>query len=574
MARTKQTARKSTGGKAPRKQLATKAARKSAPSTGGVKKPHRYRPGTVALREIRRYQKSTELLIRKLPFQRLVREIAQDFKTDLRFQSSAIGALQEASEAYLVSLFEDTNLAAIHAKRVTIQPKDIQLARRLRDKWDNLELSDDSDIEVHPNVDKRSMIKWKREAIHRERAERKAKIEYLQKFIPQQKNVLQKVKDLKNLLNQDDGVKKVMEKLESYQSEAEALDLPKPPAGQPQLNIKDIFAAMKTQIATGLAQTSSEQVKQTLLERFCQTESTVQKTIDNASQELEKLEKEARKKLTSENMFTSEKSSKTILNKPKPLSSKKKTTEKTTVIETLNPNTAMKDLTLDDKTSLTNKEDDNDAEEEDVDLTPDAAVFSKLKTFEESHKYLLKHPELLTEKVSDSLLGEAFTAQLKGEEEYARNCVVQSVVLQHCGQLGRNGVEIFFKKINAQDGLAHKMFFEYVDSLYSRIKKRCTEMIAEQSSQSQVETIQLQPMGDGSQLTIRVPQPEDEQAYTAFIGMPQEFQDALKTGKLEELNKVLEKLPVPEAENLVKLCSDYGFLDVEGEVIDETKLQN
>uniref|UniRef100_A0A671SEV7 Histone H3.3 n=1 Tax=Sinocyclocheilus anshuiensis TaxID=1608454 RepID=A0A671SEV7_9TELE len=71
MARTKQTARKSTGGKAPRKQLATKAARKSAPSTGGVKKPHRYRPGTVALREIRRYQKSTELLIRKLPFQRL-----------------------------------------------------------------------------------------------------------------------------------------------------------------------------------------------------------------------------------------------------------------------------------------------------------------------------------------------------------------------------------------------------------------------------------------------------------------------------------------------------------------------
>ncbi|KAG7277039.1 hypothetical protein CRUP_025449 [Coryphaenoides rupestris] len=129
MARTKQTARKSTGGKAPRKQLATKAARKSAPSTGGVKKPHRYRPGTVALREIRRYQKSTELLIRKLPFQRLVREIAQDFKTDLRFQSAAIGALQEASEAYLVGLFEDTNLCAIHAKRVTIMPKDIQLAR-------------------------------------------------------------------------------------------------------------------------------------------------------------------------------------------------------------------------------------------------------------------------------------------------------------------------------------------------------------------------------------------------------------------------------------------------------------
>ena len=133
MARTKQTARKTPAGKTPKKHLAQKVAKKSAPSaTSGVKKPHRYRPGTVALREIRKYQKSTELLVRKLPFQRLVREIAQEYKADLRFQSSAVLALQEAAEAYLVGLFEDTNLCAIHAKRVTIMPKDMQLARRIR----------------------------------------------------------------------------------------------------------------------------------------------------------------------------------------------------------------------------------------------------------------------------------------------------------------------------------------------------------------------------------------------------------------------------------------------------------
>ena len=109
-----------------------KAARKSRPANDTVKKPHRYRPGTVALREIRRYQKSSELLLRKMPFQRLVREIAGDFKTDLRFQSAAILALQEAAESYLVSLFEDTNLCAIHAKRVTIMPKGMQLARKIR----------------------------------------------------------------------------------------------------------------------------------------------------------------------------------------------------------------------------------------------------------------------------------------------------------------------------------------------------------------------------------------------------------------------------------------------------------
>ena len=97
-----------------------------------MKKPHRFRPGTVAQREIRRYQKTTELLLRRAPFQRLVREVAQDFKTDLRFQTSAVMAIQEACEAYLVGLFEDTNVCAIHAKRVTIMPKDIQLARRIR----------------------------------------------------------------------------------------------------------------------------------------------------------------------------------------------------------------------------------------------------------------------------------------------------------------------------------------------------------------------------------------------------------------------------------------------------------
>jgi histone H3 len=122
-----------------RNNLATKVARNGPsrvnknPCFGGVKKPHRYRPGTVALREIRRFQKSTELLIRKMPFQRLVREICQqEHRTDTRWQSAALGALQEAAEAYLVGLFEDTNLCAIHAKRVTIMPKDMQLARRIR----------------------------------------------------------------------------------------------------------------------------------------------------------------------------------------------------------------------------------------------------------------------------------------------------------------------------------------------------------------------------------------------------------------------------------------------------------
>ena len=134
MARTKRnTARKSTG---PRPAYAQKEARnkKPKPRTPPPSKARheRFRPGVLALLEIRRYQKGTDLLIRRLPFQRLVREISQSFKTHLRFQSAALSALQEAAESYLVGLFEDTNLCCIHAKRVTIMPKDIQLARRIR----------------------------------------------------------------------------------------------------------------------------------------------------------------------------------------------------------------------------------------------------------------------------------------------------------------------------------------------------------------------------------------------------------------------------------------------------------
>jgi histone H3 len=126
MARVKETARgkKALGSK--------KTAAKAASATTGVKRAHRWRPGTVALREIRRYQKSTELLIQKAPFQRLVRELATLQKEGLRFQSSAVQAIQEATESYVISLLADTNLCAIHTRRVTIQPKDVQLALRLR----------------------------------------------------------------------------------------------------------------------------------------------------------------------------------------------------------------------------------------------------------------------------------------------------------------------------------------------------------------------------------------------------------------------------------------------------------
>jgi histone H3 len=123
----------------------SKTMKKTAPASKGIvkdgdkeKRKIRYRPGTVALREIKRYQKSTSMLLPRAPFQRLVRSICSGIDHDLRFASNALVALQESTEAYLTGVFEDANLCAIHAKRVTIMKKDMELARRIRgdDKMD------------------------------------------------------------------------------------------------------------------------------------------------------------------------------------------------------------------------------------------------------------------------------------------------------------------------------------------------------------------------------------------------------------------------------------------------------
>mmetsp|Transcript_26279 Transcript_26279/g.36314 ORF Transcript_26279/g.36314 Transcript_26279/m.36314 type:complete len:138 (+) Transcript_26279:65-478(+) len=130
MARTKQTTHKSTNGNNPSRPKRAKTPGKT--KLQNVPAKRRFRPGTVALREIRKYQKNSDKLIRRLPFQRLLREITQQFMIDLRYQQSAIDAIQEAAEAYLTELFQEANLCAIHAKRVTIFPKDMQLSRRIR----------------------------------------------------------------------------------------------------------------------------------------------------------------------------------------------------------------------------------------------------------------------------------------------------------------------------------------------------------------------------------------------------------------------------------------------------------
>ncbi|KAF7728934.1 hsp90 co-chaperone Cdc37 [Apophysomyces ossiformis] len=437
-------------------------------------------------------------------------------------------------------------------------------------KWDNLELSDDSDIEVHPNVDKRSMIKWKQEAIHRERAERQAKIEYLKSALPKQQAMLTKMKNLQAVLMQsDDGVQNFLKEIASQRKEAgNELDTPIPGG----MTLGQVFDSAALQVEAELKQSSPEKVRERLNERLQNTVNSMEKTMTETQTELDKLVKEANKKLTSENMFK-ETHNRTIMNKsttPAPAPAPKtKTTQK--VVETLNPGVKMKDLSLDAEPA---EYDADEEEDEDIDLSPEAEAFSKLKGFEPSYKYISAHPEITAEKISDQILAEAFTAQLKGRDDYAKNCVIQSLTLQYCRQLGKDGVSLFFARMNAANAQARNMFFSDVDSTYNRIKTRCAQIAQEKAEEPGVETIQLQPMSDGSQLTVRIPDPnqaDQKDAYQIYKELPENFRTALETGDLNKINKVLEKMKVEDAETVVQVCSEYGFLDVEGQVIDQTQ---
>jgi cell division cycle protein 37 len=134
------------------------------------------------------------------------------------------------------------------------------------------------------------------------------------------------------------------------------------------------------------------------------------------------------------------------LNKAKPLPPKKTSTGKKRVVETLNPNAQMKDLSLQDNSGADADNEDDDDDEEDIEMSSEAAAFSKIKGFEDSYKYLQNHKSIINEKNADSILGNAFTAQLKGDTAYAKNCVIQSLMIQYVGQLGKDGLNVFFAR--------------------------------------------------------------------------------------------------------------------------------
>lgn len=471
------------------------------------------------------------------------------------------------------------------------------------DKWDKLEVSDDSDVEVHPNVDTKSFIRAKQRQIHEQRAQRKHEIETLKYERIINDGLLERINALLDALkkHQEDASKKNPDEL-VFQSLIESAgdpakdEPPKPPEGvythqkEPQPRYSKMMGALVDQVKKEVDEKKSTDRYTDFVEGVGGHLTKVQNLQQDLLKRLAQLEKEATSKITSEDIHVGFDSS--HVNKSKPKS--KETTKKETV-ELLNAPKGLSSQTRDalkspdggvssgaeadiEDDALLAKHEDEEETETSLKLTPEGKQFAKIKLgdYRACLQFISEHPDIVNEHTQDALMIEAFNAQMKNQDTYARACVHHSLLIQYCRQLGRDGIGLFFKRITTKGHQAQQVFNKDLAETYGRIKTRAAELSKEEGNDpAGVEQIQLHAVEPGTEIHINVPQegsedPVEQQAREIFNHFPPGLQRALESGSLDEVNLVLGKMSVDEAEEIVELLGQGGMLSLQEGVIDAT----
>ncbi|KAG9315807.1 Cdc37 N terminal kinase binding-domain-containing protein [Chiua virens] len=492
-------------------------------------------------------------------------------------------------------------------------------------KWDQLELSDDSDIEGHPNVDKRSLIRWKQRDIHEKREARKHKIEALKAEIA-----------CNNILHP--RLIRIKERIASAPATATG-DLPEdadagtsltglpffrylvdrlqsnPSSAAPPTNAKDqptydaMILSLLLQIYDSVKELPKDEQENAILVGMKKHVTQLADHTRQLQADLEEEVKEQKKHITSDDIHEGWES-KYIPPKPAPApiknaivdpSPKPKTTKTTTTYEVLNPvASSSHPATAPSQAADTSPEDD---QPEDLpELTSALAAFSKLSLWDyaQSFSFIQGNRDVVVPGASDALLVAAFQAEADGKETYAKQCVHQSLLLQYCDKLGRDGVRVFFQKMITGDKRAITIFVKDVEDTYAHLVTRVAASATEAAaaSTSQKEQIQLVPENANSTITFNVPDgpPPDDlilegpgtenlnveevrkalmMRWSVFEGFDDSLKDALRLGTLEAVNKVLGEMDVAEAEDVVEKLDMVGIMSfAEGGIRDETGTAN
>ena len=473
---------------------------------------------------------------------------------------------------------------------------------------------------MHPNVDKKSFIRAKQAQIHQERDHRRHQIKTLKyeriindgltERVDRLLTALKSHKDKQaegNGANDDQLVfQAMMESMMDMKIDKDGgSDRPPPPPEGVHEHIKDkptypqMMASLVDAVKKDIdAQKSDEPRYDQFISGLEKEKARIADLQQQLFAKLAELEKEDKKHITSDDIkegFSYSNVRKGEEAKPTTTSSSSSAPKKASEpsVELLNPPKRPEASRTDTGQSSgadADIEEDAAADDDDDDVTasPLAQSFAKIKAGDwyACLQFLMQHPEVMAEKETDGLLVEAFNSELDGKPKHARQCVHQGLLLQYCRQLGgRQGVELFFKRIQMKDHQAGKMFHDDVDSTYGRIKTRAAEILKERAENPQsaegVEQIQLHAVDPGTQINISVPPKEptssdpeeraaEQQARQIFDNFPPGLQRALESGKLEEVNKVLAKMSVDQAEEIVEQLGQGGMLSLEEGVIDAT----
>ncbi|KDQ15136.1 hypothetical protein BOTBODRAFT_174299 [Botryobasidium botryosum FD-172 SS1] len=480
-------------------------------------------------------------------------------------------------------------------------------------KWDNLELSDDSDIEGHPNVDKRSLIRWKQRDIHEKRELRKHKIHQLQLEIDTNAILLPRLHEILARLRSDgpSSFSSTVERLKTQGSPDRPADAPEGQATYDQM-IEALLVKVSEEVRDkGIARASDgdENLGLALAESLASHLEKLQERQQTIEKDLQFELKEQARHITSDDIHEGW-DSKYVPAKvePDPAPSAPKPKEKKTVkakettYEVLNSGpskSAPASAEPDEADDADDDEDDDDEDDDDVDteLTPSQLAFSKIPigAYERSFEFIQNDRSVLYPGTTDNLLVTGFSAQLRGEHAYAKQCVHQGLLVQYCDKLGKDGVALFFKRMVSSGGRAEAVFLDDVEKTYKHIQQRVEAIKAEQAEQGGKEQIQLVPE-EGSNQTISFnvpdgPPPEEiklegpgtenldpvevrkalQMQWDIFDGFRPKLKKALRSGKLEEVNKVLGGMDVSEAESVVNQLNIAGILSfAENQIRDET----
>lgn len=459
-------------------------------------------------------------------------------------------------------------------------------------KWDNLELSDDSDIEGHPNVDKKSLIRWKQRDIHEKREVRKHRIAQLKADIecnvvlqPRLKQIVEDV--------EKQGPPHFSQLVEKFQRDPSP---EKPPTNSPEQPTYDAMLLSLLQTVLGEAKKKgveqkedSEKLKEALVAGLKEHLGKMVKDQALLRKDLEEEEAEQKKKITSDDIHEGF-DSHYVPPKPDPAPVKgiipdTKGKKKAQEFETLNPKgvAAASDTFA---SSVPDDDTDDDGDDEDTELpklTPALEEFSKLpvRGYQKSWEFIQAHRDVIVPGASDALLVAAFRAQGEGKDTYAKQCVHQSLLLQYCDKLGKDGVRVFFNKMVNADARAVAVFEKDVLDTYAHLVERVRVTKAEESAAH--EQIQLVPENPNQSITFNIPDgppPENitlegpgfenvdinevkkalQMRWDVFSAFQKDFQDALKSQNLDSVNKVLGKMKVEVAEEMVGLLDMAGIL--------------